>query len=233
MTELLAALLGALVGGGISLWQTSRVLRHDVEQAAAERREAQRQEDERRVTAAADHLLAALADFTTTDRDEADSTAWFVRLPAVAATHAERHGRVVALLRAGAGHAHLLPADVRARWESLVWLARFCHKSMPNRSESLRRRDGGDLRMYAEYVRRCLVALAAGTDSPPQYPPPDPRREAPRVWGFRPEGGALEPDLTAWMTQANGIGELPTTTGGRVWIGPEGRVERIASADES
>ncbi|PBA47247.1 hypothetical protein CKJ62_06785 [Mycobacterium avium] len=71
MTEMLAALLGALVGGGIAAWvgfrQTAKVLKHETDLAANERRETQRLDEERRRSFAADQLIAALADFTTVE----------------------------------------------------------------------------------------------------------------------------------------------------------------------
>lgn len=58
MTEMLAALLGALVGGllsaGVGAWQTGKVLKHETEMAVAERRAAQQADEARRQSVAAD-----------------------------------------------------------------------------------------------------------------------------------------------------------------------------------
>lgn len=135
---MLAALLGALVGGLLSAWvgsrQTAKVLKHETDLAASERREAQRVDEERRRSHAADQLISALADFTAVDLDDKRDPASFVRLPATQAVHRERNGRAAGLLQAGFRHAHVLPEEVRERWEALIWLVRFNQSQQPERS---------------------------------------------------------------------------------------------------
>lgn len=115
ITELLAAPLGALVGGVLSAWvgsrQTAKVLKHETELEATERRETQRVDEDRRRSLAADQLIAALADFVTVNRDDQDRSASFVRVPATEDVHRERNSRVSALLQAGSSHTHALPEE--------------------------------------------------------------------------------------------------------------------------
>lgn len=231
MTELLAALLGALVGGVLSAWvgswQTSKVLKHEAELAAAERRETQRVEEERRRSLAADQLIAALADFTTVTRDDGDRSAAFVRIMATEDVHRERDRRAAVLLQASSSYAHSLPEEVRDRWDALVWMVRFNKSKQPERSDSLRRRDAGDLQNYIEYVRRSLYAVSEDYTMPPHFAAPDVRREEPRIWGFKPGEGSGEPDLTDWQLRDRLIGKVKLTSGGSRWYGPNGLVEEL------
>jgi len=228
MTEMLAALLGAIVGGGLSAWvgswQTAKVLKHETELAADERQQAQLLDLERRRSFAADQLIAALADFTTVKRDDRDS-ANFVRLPAVADVHRERSARVSALMQAGASHAHALPDELRLRWNALTWMVRFNQSAQIDRSEGLRRRDVADLLNYVEYVRRSLCAVAGDGAMPQHFPPPNVRRDEPRVWGFKPKEGSDEPDLTDWWEASRHVGRVTFETGDSRWYGPNGIVE--------
>ncbi|MFC0674567.1 hypothetical protein [Brachybacterium hainanense] len=230
MTEMLAALLGALVGGALSAWvasrQTAKVLKHETDIAAAERREAQRLDEERRRSYAADQLVAALADFRAVARDSPDDTAAFVRVPAVAEVHRERTMRATALMKAGSSHAHALPPQLRERWDALTWMLRFNQSGQPDRSEDLRRRDASDLLNYIEYVRRSLVAVSGDCPMPPHYPAPDARREGNRPWGFEPES-AQEPDLTEWHMGSRVVGKVKFSSGETSWYGPNGKVAAL------
>ncbi len=227
MTEMLAALLGALVGGGIAAWvgfrQTAKVLKHETDLAATERRETQRLDEERRRAFAADQLIAALADFTTVDRDSSDRAS-FVRVPATEDVHRERNGRASALLQAGSSHAHALPAELRDRWDALTWMVRFNQSKQSARSDAMRQRDADDLLNYIEYVRRSLCAISGDHPMPPHYSAPDVRREEPRPWGFKPEQGCDEPDLTEWHFSTRLVGKVKFASGEARWYGPNGLV---------
>ncbi len=227
MTEMLAALLGAIVGGALSAWvgsrQTAKVLKHETDLAAGERREAQRADEERRRTLAADQLIAALADFVTVNRDDGDRSAAFVRIAATADVHRERNERASALLQAASTHAHALPEELRQRWDALTWMVRFNQSKQEERSEDLRRRDASDLLNYIEYVRRSLCAVSEGDPVPPHFPAPDVRREERRIWGYKPEGKD-EPDLSEWQLSARLVGKVTFTTGEVRWYGPNGLV---------
>lgn len=231
MTEMLAALLGALVGGllsaGVGAWQTSKVLKHETDQAATERREAQRVDDERRQALAADQLIAALAAYVSVDRNVRDRAAHFVRMMATDDVHRDRDRRASALLQAGASYAHSLPEEVRARWDALIWMVRFGTSEQPKREENDRRRDYHDLLNYIEYLRRSLYAVSEDYPMPPQYPAPDVRREERRIWGYQPEQGSNEPYLTDWQLSSRLVGEVSFTTGERRWYGPNGLVEDL------
>ena len=231
---MLAALLGALVGGVLSAWvgsrQTAKVLKHETDMAAAERREAQRLEEERRRSFAADQLVSALADFTAVARDSQDDTASFVRVPAMPEVHRERAMRATALLRAGSSHAHALPPELRERWDTLTWMLRFNQSEQPDRSEDLRWRDANDLLNYIEYVRRSLVAVSGDCPMPPRYPAPDARREGSRPWGFEPEN-SQEPDLTEWHMSSREVGKVKFTSGETSWYGPNGQVVAIPNEE--
>lgn len=226
MTEMLAALVGAIVGGVLSAWvgsrQTAKVLKHETNLAATERREAQRADEDRRRSFAADQLIAALADFTTVKRDDRDHSASFVRVPATADVHRERNGRAVALLQVGSSHAHALPAKLRDRWDALTWMVRFNQSEQPERSADLRRRDAGDLLNYIEYVRQSLCAVSGDDPMPQQFSAPDVRREGHRIWGFKPEEGCDEPDLTEWHFSTRLVGTVHFTSGETRWYGPNG-----------
>lgn len=230
MTEMLAALLGALVGGllsaGVGAWQTSKVLKHETEMAAAERRETERADEERRRALAADQLLAAIADYVTIDSDSRDRAAHFVRMMATQDVHRDRDRRSSALLQAGASYAYTLPEEVRERWDALVWMVRFASLEQPKRAENDRRRDYSDLLNYIDYMRRSLYAVSEDYPMPPHYPAPDVRREERRVWGYQPEG-RNEPDLSDWQVSSRLVGEVTFTTGERRWYGPNGQVEEL------
>ncbi|MDN4491583.1 hypothetical protein QQX13_12135 [Demequina sp. SYSU T00068] len=231
MTEMLAALLGALVGGGLSAWvgarQTAKVLSHETDLAATERKEAQRADEDRRRAFAADHLIAALADFTSALPSDADRTPYFVRVSATADVHQNREIRASALLQAGSSHVHALPEDLQERWDALVWMVRFGQLRQPDRAEELRRRDASDLLNYVEYVRRSLRAVAGDEPMPARFPVPEVRRDGPRPWGFRPESGQDEPDLTDWQLADRLVGEVRFTSGEVRWFGPNGLVEDL------
>ncbi|QEN13760.1 hypothetical protein ACRDU6_14760 [Mycolicibacterium sp. ELW1] len=229
MTEMLAALLGALVGGLLAAWvgsrQTAKVLKHETDLAATERRETQRLDEERRRTFAADQLIAALADFTTVNRDdERDPSASFVRIATTVDVHRERNGRAAALLEAGSSHAHALPPELRDRWGALIWMVRFNQSKQSERSEELRWRDAQDLLNYIEYVRRSLSAVGGDYPMPPHFSAPDARREGTRPWGFEPEEGCDEPDLTEWHLSSRLVGQVKFSSGDVRWYGPNGLV---------
>lgn len=233
MTEMLAALLGAIVGGVISAWvgarQTANVLKHETDLAAAERREAQRAEEERRRSFAADQLIAALADFVTVRGEVQDPSASFARgIPVTADVRLERDRRAATLLQAGSSHAHALPTEVRERWSALTWLVRFNQSEQPGRSEGLRRRDAADLLNYSEYVRQSLCAVCDGSSMPSQFPAPDVRRDDRRVWGFRPVDRSKEPDLTDWHMAARWVGKVKFSSGEERWYGPGGLVKDLS-----
>lgn len=230
---MLAALLGALVGGLLSAWvgarQTAKVLKHETDLAATERQEAQRADEDRRRSLAADELIAALAEFVTVNRDDPDSSAAFVRVVSTGDVHRERNARVATLLQAGSSHAHALPEELRERWEALTWMVRFNQSKQTERSEELRRRDANDLLNYVEYVRRSLCAVSEDYTMPPRFPAPDVRRDDPRPWGYRPEAECSEPDLTDWQLSSNLIGKVTFNTGEVRWYGPNGNVEDLPS----
>lgn len=232
MTEMLAALLGALVGGllsaGVGAWQTARVLKHETDLAATERQEAQRVDEDRRQSLAADHLIKALADFVTINHDDPGrSPAYFVRIPATEDVHRERYRRASALMQAGSSYAHALPEQVRGRWDALIWMVRFNQSKQPERTEDDRRRDSSDLLNYVEYVRRSLCAVSEDYPMPPQYPAPDVRREERRIWGYKPAEGSMEPDLTDWQLSSRLVGKVTFTSGDIRWYGPNGLVEDL------
>lgn len=231
MTEMFAALLGALVGGVLSAWvgsrQTAKVLKHETDLAATERREAQRVDEDRRQSLAADQLISALADYVTVNRDDQDRSALFVRLQATADVHKERNTRASILRQAGASHAHSLPEELRERWEALTWMVRFNQSKQPEREEHLRRRDASDLLNYIEYVRLSLCAVSEAYPMPQHFLAPDVRREERRIWGFRPEEGSNEPDLTEWQLSDRLIGKVRLSTGEHRWYGPNGLVEDL------
>lgn len=231
MTELLAALLGALLGGAVSAWasarQTAKVLKHETDLATQERREAEREAKDRRVLYAADHLISALADYTTVPSAASESLPLFVRVAATAQVHAERAARVSALMRSGMKHAHALPSGVHQRWDTLMWLVRYADSSQNDRALDLRQRDRMDLLHYAEYVRRSLVALGGQSQMPPHYVAPDPRRKGARPWGYKPEPGTSEPDLSDWSMSARLVGNVSFSSGENRWYGPGGHVESL------
>lgn len=241
MTELLAALLGAIVGGVLSAWvgsrQTANVLKHETDLAAIERREAERADEHRRHSFAADQLIVALADFTTIKGDERQGSASFARVPATADVHLDRKRRVSTLLQAGSSHAHALPTELNARWDALTWMVRFNQLDQGERSDNPRQRDVSDLLNYVEYVRRSLCAVSGDGPMPPHYAAPDVRREEPRPWGFKPDVGHNEPDLTDWHSSTRLIGKVKFTTGERRWYGPNGLIEDLpresTQADQS
>jgi hypothetical protein len=231
MTEMLAALLGAVVGGVLSAWmasrQTAKVLKHETDLAATERKEAVRGDEDRRRSFAADQLIAALAEFTTVKRDDRDHPASFVRVQATPDIHGERNDRASALLQAGSSHAHALPAELRERWDALTWMVRFNQSKQTERSGDLRRRDASDLLNYIEYVRLSLCAVGGNYPMPPHFSAPDVRREEPRPWGYKPDDGSNEPDLTEWHLSARLIGKVNFSTGEARWYGPNGLVEEL------
>ncbi|QGH69579.1 hypothetical protein [Pseudactinotalea sp. HY158] len=231
MTEMLAALLGAIVGGVLSAWvgsrQTAKVLKHETELAAEERRESKLADELRRQSFAADQLLVALADFTTINGDENQRTASFARVPATADVHTGRKKRVSTLLQAGSSHAHALPPELHARWEALAWMVRFNQSEQGERTENLRQRDVSDLLNYVEYVRQSLCAVSGDGPMPANYAAPDVRRDGHRRWGFRPDAAHNEPDLTEWHLSTRLIGKVKHTTGETRWYGPNGLVEDI------
>jgi hypothetical protein len=231
MTELFAALLGALVGGVLSAWvgswQTAKVLKHETNLAATERREAQRVDEDRRQSLAADQLITALADYVTVNTDNQDRSAPFVRVQATAGVHRDRSVRATTLLQAGASHAHALPEELRERWGALIWMVRFNQSEQSDRAEYLRRRDASDLLNYIEYMRLCLCAVSEDYPMPPYFLAPDVRRDERRIWGFKPEEGYNEPDLTEWQLRSLQIGKVRFTSGEVRWYGPNGLVEEL------
>lgn len=231
MTEMLAALLGAIVGGVLSAWvgswQTAKVLKHETELAAVERRESKRADELRRQSFAADQLLVALADFTTINVDANHRTASFARVPATADVHVARKKRASTLLQAGSSHAHALPQEMHSRWETLAWMVRFNLSEQDKRTENLRQRDVSDLLNYVEYVRQSLCAVSGDGPMPATYAAPDVRRDGQRPWGFRPDAAHNEPDLTEWQLSSRLIGNVKFTTGETRWYGPNGLVEDL------
>lgn len=232
MTEMLAALLGALVGGllsaGVGAWQTGKVLKHETEMAAAERREAEQAEGARRQSVAADQLIAALANYLTISEGRDGDAVYFVRMATTEDVHRDRDRRASALLEAGASYAHALPEQVRERWDALGWMIRFNASKQSERSDNDRRRDYSDLLNYSEYVRRSLCAVSEDYPMPPPYPAPNVRREERRVWGFKPEPGINEPDLSDWQLSSRLVGEVTFSTGEARWYGPNGLVEVLS-----
>ncbi|MCK2024355.1 hypothetical protein KZC52_15590 [Microbacterium sp. kSW2-24] len=242
MTEMWAALagavVGAIVGGLLSAWvgskQTAKVLKHETDMAAAERKEAQRADEERRHSAAADHLITALAEYMTLSgsvHDGGRAVEHFVRMATTADVHRDRDRRTAALLQASASYAHALPEEVRERWDALIWVVRFNSAKQSERSDGDRRRDYSDLRNYSEYVRRSLTAVTAKHPMPPHYPAPDVRREERKPWGYSPEDAEKEPDLTDWQLSDRLVGRVSFSTGELRWYGPNGLVEDLPRAE--
>lgn len=239
MTEMWAALVGAVVGavvgGLLSAWvgskQTARVLKHETDMAAAERREAQRADEARRHSSAADHLIRAMAEYMALgERTHEDGRAaeYFVRMVTTEDVHRDRDRRTAALLQASASYAHALPGEVRERWDALIWLVRFNSSKQSQRSDSDRRRDYSDMRNYSEYVRRSLTSVTGNQPMPPHYFAPDVRREEPKPWGYRPEDAGKEPDLTDWQLSDRLVGRVSFSTGKLRWYGPNGLVEDLS-----
>lgn len=228
MNEMWAALIGALVGGllsaGAAALQTRKVLKHEVEQAAEERRQAQHVDEHRRRVFAADQLIAALADFVTSGQGDWKS---FTRAPATEHDHQERNNRFSALLRAGSSHAHALPPEMRNRWDALTWMVRFNQSKQPERSEDLRCRDANDLLNYTEYMRQSLCAVSEDYEMPAHFSPPNVLREGSRLWGFEPEEGCDEPNLTEWHISSRVTGKVTLVSGQSRWYGPNGNVEDL------
>jgi len=238
MTEMWAALagavVGAIVGGILSAWlgskQTARVLKHETDMAAAERKEAQRADEERRHSAAADHLITALAEYMTLSERTHESgraAEHFVRMTTTEDVHHDRARRTAALLQASASYAHALPEGVRERWDALIWVVRFNSSKQSERSDSDRWRDYSDLRNYSEYIRRSLTAVTEHYPMPPHYPAPDVRREERKPWGYSPEDTEKEPDLTDWQLSNRLVGRVSFSTGELRWYGPNGLVEDL------
>lgn len=238
MTEMWAALVGAVVGavvgGLLSAWvgskQTGRVLKHETDMAAAERKEAQRANEQRRHALAADHLITALAKYMTVGErthDTGRAAEHFVRMATTEDVHRDRDRRTTALLQSSASYAHALPEAVRDRWNALIWMVRFNSSKQSDRSDSDRRRDYGDMRNYSEYIRRSLTAVTEDYPMPPHYSAPDVRREERKAWGYQPEDTAKEPDLTDWQLSNRLVGKVSFTTGEVRWYGPNGQVEEL------
>ena len=103
-------------------------------------------------------------------------------------------------------------------------MVRFNQSKQPERAEDLRRRDASDLLNYIEYMRRSLCAVSEDYPMPPHFPAPDVRREERRIWGFKPEEGHSEPDLTDWQLSSRLIGKVRFTSGEVRWYGPNGIV---------
>lgn len=99
-------------------------------------------------------------------------------------------------------------------------MVRFNRLRQPERAEDSPRRDASDLLNYIEYVRRCLYAVSVDTPMPPHFPAPDVRREERRIWGFKPEEGCNEPDLTEWQLSSRLIGKVRLTSRELRWYGP-------------
>lgn len=200
MTELLAALMGAVIGGaisaGVAIWQTKQTLAHDMRTAREEREAARVAEVTSRQQQAATYLLGVLADYATPmpRRGERD-LGWF---GGSTASFDARVMRVADLRRAGNERAHLLPDELAARWRTLVWLAQWVARPDASRSEHVER-DSSDAWAYAEYVKRSLLAFLKDQAPPGDVTAPDPDRSEERVWGWKPPAGTREPDLTDWM----------------------------------
>lgn len=108
-------------------------------------------------------------------------------------------------------------------------MVRFNQSKQEERPEALRRRDASDLLNYIEYVRRSLVAVSEGLPVPPHFPAPDARREERRIWGFKPEEGSNEPDLTDWQLRDRLVGKATFTSGAARWYGPNGVVVDLSN----
>lgn len=239
MTEMWAALVGAVVGavvgGSLSAWvgskQTARVLKHETDMAAAERREAQRADEERRQSSAADHLITAMAEYMSLgerDHEGGRAAEHFVRMVTTENVHRDRDRRTAALLQASVSYAHALPEEVQERWEALIWLVRFNSSMQSERSDSDRWRDYSDMRNYSEYIRRSLTAVTGDYPMPPHYLAPDVRREERKPWGYQPEDVEKEPDLTNWHLGNRLVGKVSLSTGELRWYGPNGLVEDLS-----
>ncbi len=110
-------------------------------------------------------------------------------------------------------------------------MVRFNQSKQPERSDSLRWRDVSDLRNYIEYVRRSLYSVSGDHPVPPSFPAPDVRREDRRIWGFKPEDGANEPDLTDWQLRDRLVGKVRFSSGEVRWHGPNGLVVNLPNEE--
>lgn len=110
-------------------------------------------------------------------------------------------------------------------------MVRFNQSEQLERSTDLRRRDASDLQNYIEYVRQSLCAVSGAYPVPPNFPAPDVRRDGPRPWGFKPDDGCDEPDLTEWHFDARLIGKVKFSSGELRWYGPNGHVEDLPHED--
>jgi hypothetical protein len=204
MTELLSALIGALVGGTVSaaavIWQTQRVLRHEVLQAREAREAAVREARSDLERQAAVNLLQALTVYSVPSLPpNRDWREWFAG-PTTADVHGPRRQRVAELKRLTDSEAELLPRPLFTRWEHLAKSAAYVTRLSDLEGQALTCH-AMDLRSLAEWARSGLVALI--NDQPPgrAYPLPDFTRADDRVWGWKPPAGADEPDLTDWIKE--------------------------------
>lgn len=60
---------------------------------------------------------------------------------------------------------------------------------------------------------------------PPHFSAPDVRRDEPRPWGFEPEDGCDEPDLTEWDFSTRLVGKVKFASGDVRWYGPNGVID--------
>lgn len=206
MTELLSALIGAVVGGAVSaaaaIWQTQRVLKHEVVQAREARDAAAHEARSDLQRRAAVKLLQALTVYSvpslSSSRNWQD---WFAG-PTTSDVFEGRNQRVAELKRLTGSEAELLPGPLFTRWEHLTRCAAYVTRQRNLEGQALSRHVM-DLRCLAEWVRRGLVALI--NDQPPgrEYPLPDFTRVDDRAWGWKVPVGADEPDLTDWIRESN------------------------------
>lgn len=216
MSELWAAVVGSLIGAGLSawvvIWQTRRTLRHDLEQAREERRERERAERRTELARAAGALLDVLADYATVPTRHSNPSAWFGGRGTVQEHHA-RVSRIRSLQRAGYMNLHLMPAEISKRWRRLVWLAQVAAGDR-ERPDQTRLREAHDVWSYSRYVRDSLVASIKNEAPPSPAPPPDPSRDGERLWGFNPPEGSEEPDYTDWIQTRFGASNMVTLKDG-------------------
>lgn len=203
VTELLAALLGAVIGGALAFlairWQTQRVIDHETKRArdaAEDARNAARHAVSRMAVL---ELLRVLVDVERVIPDLGGVTAH----PATTSSELDDRGSEAVqaldlLASANATQAPLLPDSIQRRCAHLHVLASDLHAARPVATDDAGRDDWtttkverarADVATYLAYVRRSLVALINEQDLPPEAAVPSLRRVDMSVWLAPDEGG--------------------------------------------
>jgi hypothetical protein len=188
MSEFVVALVGAVVGGLMTMiatwWSTKRVLEHEAQQArtaAEEERQAARHALSRMAVL---ELMRVLAELEAKIDTIKPSQRYRETLDLVASIKAS--------------HAPLLPEAIQKRWDRLntlvVYLSSATPTKKPDRSdwtEPKINRARDDVGAYLRYVRRSLLALINEQDLPPDASMPVLQRVDMAVWPAPDEGGPI------------------------------------------